>query len=214
MSREQRAVLLRRLVEAVRASQSASDVLDEAFTNFVGINRTDGRCLDVVDRHGRITAGDLAREVGLTTGAVTAVVDRMEAAGLMKRGSDPDDRRKVLIELTSEAKSLAADVYGPLAHSTRPLLESLSDQEVLTLIGFFETGRRINLERAEAIRSRTTKTVPLRYRLEQAKQLKNEAKALLKTIKTDVKGLASLVVEVGDTKWEQDENGRWVEKVV
>ncbi len=214
LSREQRAVLLRRLVEAVRASQSASDVLDEAFTNFVGINRTDGRCLDVVDRHGRITAGDLAREVGLTTGAVTAVVDRMEAAGLMKRGSDPDDRRKVLIELTSEAKSLAADVYGPLAHSTRPLLESLSDQEVLTLIGFFETGRRINLERAEAIRSRTTKTVPLRYRLEQAKQLKNEAKALLKTIKTDVKGLASLVVEVGDTKWEQDENGRWVEKVV
>ena len=104
-------------------------------------------------------------------------------------------------------------MYGPLAHSTPPLLESLSDQEVLTLIGFFETGRRINLERADAIRSRTsTKKVPLRYRLEQAKLLKNEAKALLKTIKTDVKGLASLVVEVGDTKWEQDENGRWVEK--
>jgi len=132
---------------------------------------------------------------------------------MMRRGSDPDDRRKVLIELTPEAKSLAAEVYGPLADSTRPLLESLSDQEVLTLIGFFETGRRINLERVEAIRSRTSaKKVPLRYRLEQAKLLKNEAKALLKTIKTDVKGLASSVVEVGDTKWEQDENGRWVEK--
>lgn len=212
LSREQRTELLGRLVEAVRAAQSASDVLDEAFANFVGINRTDGRCLDVVDRHGPITAGELAREVGLTTGAVTAVVDRMEAAGLMRRGSDPDDRRKVLIELTSEAKSLAAEVYGPLAHSTRPLLESLSDQEVLTLIGFFETGRQINLERAQAIRARTsTKQIQLRYRLEQVKLLKNEAKALLKTIKTDVKGLASLVVEVGGTRWEQ-KNGRWVEK--
>jgi DNA-binding MarR family transcriptional regulator len=214
LSREQRALALQRLVEAVRAAQSASDVMDEAFVNFVGINRTDGRCLDVVDQRGRITAGDLAREVGLTTGAVTAVVDRMEAAGLMRRGSDPEDRRKVVIELTPDAKSLAAEVYGPLADSARPYLEALSDQQVLTLIGFFETGRRINLEHAAAIRSRTsTKKVPLRYRLEQARLIKNEAKALLKTIKSDVKDLASVVIDLSGSKWEQDEGGRWVERL-
>ncbi|MDP9144231.1 MAG: MarR family transcriptional regulator [Actinomycetota bacterium] len=204
---------MRRLLEASRAAQSASDVMDEAFVNFVGINRTDGRCLDVVDQRGRITAGDLAREAGLTTGAVTAVVDRLEAAGLMRRRSDPGDRRKVLIELTPDAQSLAQEVYGPLAHAGRPYLEALSDQQVLTLIGFFETSRRINLEHAEVIRSRTsTKKVSLRYRLEQARMIKNEAKALLKTIKTDVKDLASVVIEIAGSTWEQDENGRWVER--
>jgi DNA-binding MarR family transcriptional regulator len=205
---------MRQLVEAVRASQSASDVMDEAFVDFLGVNRTDGRCLDVVDRRGRVTAGELAREVGLTTGAVTAVVDRMEAAGLMRRGSDPEDRRKVVIELTPEAKRLAAEVYGPLAEAARPYLETLSDQQVLTLIGFLETGRRINLEHAEVIRSRTSKKkVALRYRLEQARMIKDEAKALLKTIKSDVKDLASVVIDLSGSKWEQDEDGRWVERV-
>lgn len=200
-------------MEAVRAAQSASDVMDEAFADFLGLNRTDGRCLDVVDRRGKVAAGDLAREVGLTTGAVTAVVDRLEAAGLMKRGSDPDDRRKVLIELTPDAKTLAAEIYGPLAEAAAPYLESLSDQQVLTLIGFLEFSRRINLDHAEAIRTRTsTKKVSLRYRLEQAIALKNEAKALLKTIKSEVKDMASVVVEFGGSKWEQDENGRWVER--
>ncbi|HEX9864971.1 MAG TPA: MarR family transcriptional regulator [Acidimicrobiia bacterium] len=204
---------MRRLLEAVRAAQSASDVMDEAFVNFVGINRTDGRCLDVVDQRGRITAGDLAREVGLTTGAVTAVVDRMEAAGLLRRGSDPSDRRKVTIELTADAKSLAAEVYGPLAHTTRPYLDSLTDQQVLTLIGFFETSRRINLEHAAAVRARTSKKkVALRYRLEQARMIKNEAKALLKTIKSDVKGLASVVIDLSGSKWVRDEDGSWVER--
>jgi len=217
LSREQREFALKRLMDAVRSAQSANDVMDEAFANFVGINRTDGRCLDVVDQRGRITAGDLAREVGLTTGAVTAVVDRLESAGLVKRGSDPGDRRKVVIELTPDAKSLAAEVYGPLAHASRPYIESLSDQQVLTLIGFLETSRRINLEHAEAIRSRTsTKKVSLRYRLEQAKMIRDEAKALLKTIKRDFKSdftdMASLVIEVGGSKWVQDEKGHWMEQ--
>jgi DNA-binding MarR family transcriptional regulator len=186
-------------------------MLDEAFAGFVGINRTDARCLDLVDQHGRMTAGDLAREAGLTTGAVTAVVDRLEVTGLMQRGSDPMDRRKVVLELTPEAKKLVDEIYGPVAEAAQPYLDSLSDQQILSLIGLFETSRRINLEHAEAVRARTdTKKVPLRYRLEQARAIKDEAKALLKTLKRDVKDLASVVIEISGSTWEQDESGRWV----
>lgn len=212
LSRDQRAEAIRHLVDSLRASQTASDMMDEAFCDFLGINRTDGRCIDVIDRRGRLTAGELAREVGLTTGAVTALIDRLEAAQLVQRKSDPRDRRKVLIELTPDAKKLAADIYGQLAHATAPFIDSLSDSDLLTLISFFDASRRVNLEMARTIKERTPKRkATLRYRLEQAKALKQDAKNLFKTLKADVKDLVSIVIVTGDTSWEQDESGHWVQ---
>lgn len=213
LSRDQREAAISRLVESLRALQLASDLMDQAFADFAGINRNDLRCIDIVDQRGRMTAGDLAREAGLTTGAVTALVDRMEAAGLLQRAFDPTDRRKVWVELTTEAKKLADEVYGPLGRAGVSQLDALTDEQLFTIIGFLEVSRRITMESVEAIRGRTaTKAVPLRYRLEQAKMLKNDAKTLLKTIKNEVKGLTSVVIDIHGSKWEQDERGRWVER--
>ena len=214
LSREQRKAAIQRLVQAMRALQLADDLQDQAFADFVGINRTDLRCMDIVDQRGRMTAGELAREAGLTTGAVTALVDRMEAAGLLRRAYDPNDRRKVWVELTPDAQKLAGEVYGPLDQTGQVHLDSLSDQQIFTIIGFLEVSRRITMENVEAVRGRTaTKTVPLRYRIEQAKMLKNDAKTLLKTIKNEVKGLTAVVIDLHGAKWEQDKDGRWVQRV-
>jgi DNA-binding MarR family transcriptional regulator len=213
LSRDQRTAAVGRLVESLRALQLAGDLMDQAFADFVGINRNDLRCIDIVDQRGRITAGELAREAGLTTGAVTALVDRMEAAGLLRRSYDPRDRRKVWVELTAEAQKLGDEVYGPLNQTGQMHLDSLSDEQLFTIIGFLDLSRRITMESVEAIRGRTaTKTVPLRYRLEQAKMLKDDAKTLLKTIKNEVKGLTAVVIDIHGSKWEQDERGRWVER--
>jgi len=65
--------LAQNLVAAVREEQIANEIVDDHVALFLGINRTDGRCLDIVERHGRMTAGALATESGMTTGAVTAV---------------------------------------------------------------------------------------------------------------------------------------------
>ena len=92
--------LAQNLVAAVREEQIANEIVDDHVALFLGINRTDGRCLDIVERHGRMTAGALATESGLTTGAVTAVIDRLESAGYLQRVRDASDRRKVFIELT------------------------------------------------------------------------------------------------------------------
>lgn len=212
LSRQQRKAVVEQMVDSMRSSQTATDMLDEAFTEFLGINRSDGRCLDVVDRWGQVTAGELAAEVGLTTGAVTAMVDRLESAGLLRRARDPDDRRKVVIQMTDEAQELADEIYGEIARATAPYVEALSDADLLTLISFFEASRSANLELAEAVRRRAPKRkVSLKQRVDQAKALKDEAKNLLKTMKSEMKGLVKVVVVTGDTEWVKDESGRWVE---
>ena len=141
------------------------------------------------------------------------MIDRLEVADLVQRKSDPDDRRKVLIELTEEAKQLAMDVYGQLATATGPYIDRLSDSELLTLISFFETSRRVNMELAESVRNRIERRkIPLRQRLEQVKELKAHAKALSKTIKQEAKDWVKVDFIIGDTRWVRDEEGRWVER--
>ncbi len=190
-------------------------MMDEAFCDFLGINRSDGRCLDVIDRLGVATAGQLATEVGLTTGAVTAMVDRLEAAGLLVRKNDPHDRRKVLIAMTNEAKQITEEIYGQMAQATAPFVSQLSDHDLVTLISFFHASREVNLELAKKVRSRTDRRrIPLRQRLDQAKELKNDAKAFVKLIKKEMKDLVKVDFVVGDSRWVQDEHGRWVEDQV
>src|ERR1700686_335159 len=91
------------LGDEVRANQRATDVVDDLVCQLLGLNRTDARCLDILDQSRSMSAGDLAQESRLTTGAITAVVDRLERAGYARRVPDPSDRPRVLIELTPKA---------------------------------------------------------------------------------------------------------------
>src|ERR1700749_3793347 len=106
MSREltpERERLYDELSGEVRANQRATDVVDELVSQLLGVNRTDARCLDILDERGSMSAGDLAEASRLTTGAITAVIDRLERAGLAQRVPDPADRRRVLVDLTPKA---------------------------------------------------------------------------------------------------------------
>src|SRR3970040_1730273 len=100
MSRGKRAELIAGVGQAMREYQRANDAFDEALTVRMGLNRTDGRCIALLQERRRMTAGELAEAVGLTTGAVTAVVDRLEKAGWARRVRDDADRRRVLVEPT------------------------------------------------------------------------------------------------------------------
>ena len=90
------------LIYEVRRSQNATDRFDQAVADAIGINRTDLRCLDVIQREWPVAAGRLAEQTGLTTGAITTVLDRLERAGYARRVRDPSDRRRVLVEVTPE----------------------------------------------------------------------------------------------------------------
>src|SRR3954454_1764219 len=88
------------LVAAFRASGNQDAAFDNLAAERLQVNRTDLHCLNAIENGGGLTAGQLASQTGLTTGAVTGVIDRLERAGLARRTPDPDDRRRVKVEVT------------------------------------------------------------------------------------------------------------------
>ena len=125
--------ILERLGSEVRANQRATDMVDELVCQLMGINRTDARCLDLLDEHGRLSAGELAAQSGLTSGAITAVIDRLERAGCAHRVPDPNDRRRVLVELTPEAIATSLELMGPLGEKGALIAERFSDEQLRAL---------------------------------------------------------------------------------
>jgi DNA-binding MarR family transcriptional regulator len=150
---DERAALLRELVNANRAYQTAVEKMDEAFCRLLGVNRTDGRCLDVIDQRPGITAGELAQAVGLSPGAVTTVLDRLEGRGFVSRTRDAGDRRRVTVKLTPEANRRAWEAYSPLGEMGGPLIAELSDAELGAVIRFLRAGTEINELRASELLS-------------------------------------------------------------
>jgi len=138
----------------VRANQRATAIVDDLASELMGINQTDGRALDLLDQHGRMSAGELARASGLSTGAVTAVVDRLERSGYAQRVPDPQDRRRVLVEMTAKAKATTEELFGPLADSAWPLLERWTDEQLEMLLEFLRLSRGVQEQHANWLRER------------------------------------------------------------
>jgi DNA-binding MarR family transcriptional regulator len=155
MSRDSlREALLADLIDAVRAGQRANDLVDEAACRLMGVNRTDGRCLDILEQRGRISAGQLAAEARLTSGAITAVLDRLERAGYARRVADPDDRRRVLVEPTDKAYAEAARWMGRLGELGEPKLAGYSDEQLELVVDFMRFNRELQEDHAEWLRER------------------------------------------------------------
>jgi DNA-binding MarR family transcriptional regulator len=151
MSRQTKDELIDELTFEVRAAQSAVDQMDDAAARALGINRTDGRCLDVIDREGPVAAGRLAEASGLTTAAVTAVIDRLEKAGYARRVADPNDRRRVLVELTPLMRERGEVIWGPFA-MFRDVLARYTVEQLELLRDFHRMGREYNEQRAKEVR--------------------------------------------------------------
>ena len=120
----------------LRRNQLLTDLLDEGAAAYFGINRTDQRAIDAIDQHGRITAGELARELRLSPGAVTTIVDRLERAGYARRVPDPEDRRRVLIEVTPIVAELSARIYGTPEEGLAEQAGRWTEEEAEVLLRF------------------------------------------------------------------------------
>jgi DNA-binding MarR family transcriptional regulator len=151
MSRQTKNELIDELTREVRAAQVAVDLMDDAACRALGVNRTDGRCLDVIDREGPVAAGRLAEASGLTTAAVTAVIDRLERAGYARRVGDPNDRRRVLVELTPLLRERAEAIWGPFSVFNE-VLGRYTVEQLELLRDFHRMGRTYNEERAAVVR--------------------------------------------------------------
>jgi DNA-binding MarR family transcriptional regulator len=153
MSRRKKPDLIGELFHWVRANQAATDKMDDAAAESLGVNRTDSRVLDLIQQRVRVGAGELARETALTTGTVTAVIDRMEKKGYLRRVADPADRRRVTVEMTDLAYERADPLYQPLAERALPMLDRFTAAEIETIIAFLRSSTEIVEGRAAEIRA-------------------------------------------------------------
>jgi DNA-binding MarR family transcriptional regulator len=138
---------------AVRAYQTGVDNFDAAMADHIGINRTDARCIDLIDQAGGMTAGELAKAAGLTTGAVTAVIDRLEAAGIARRVPDPKDRRRVRIESTPKLWEETERLIGPMLQESQALIDVLTDAELERFTGFLNRAIELQARHTERVRA-------------------------------------------------------------
>jgi DNA-binding MarR family transcriptional regulator len=96
--------------------------------------------MDILYLEGRVTAGRLAEVTGLTTGAITGVVDRLEKAGLVRRERDETDRRKVFIAVVPEKAMKIGELYVPMQQAMEKVWSTYSDEELRLLLRFATEG--------------------------------------------------------------------------
>jgi DNA-binding MarR family transcriptional regulator len=153
MARRSKDELIREVIQLAREHQAANDAFDVVAYEKLGINRTDGRCLDILENQGPMTAGRLAELSGLTTAAVTAVLDRLEKAGYARRVRDQKDRRQVIVELTPLLAERGAKIWGPLGKEAVAEIGRLSAEQLKLVMEFFRRGRDVNRRHIERVRS-------------------------------------------------------------
>jgi DNA-binding MarR family transcriptional regulator len=128
-------------------------LMGTAAADKIGINATDLNCLNILSFSGHMTAGELARATGLTTASITGVVDRLEEAGFVTRERDPNDRRRVVVQINLDrAMKDVATVFAPMLRSWREMSARYSDDELRLIVDFY--GRMEQVFREHLLRLR------------------------------------------------------------
>lgn len=145
--------LIGELISEFRVAGNQDAAFDNLAAERLGLNRTDLHAINIIENDGGLTAGELAAEAGLTTGAVTGVVDRLERAGYARRVADPADRRRVKLEVTPKFYERADRIWGPMAEEWMTRLgKDFTAEELERLIDFLRTTTEVGREHLERVR--------------------------------------------------------------
>jgi DNA-binding MarR family transcriptional regulator len=144
--------LVDQLITEFRVSGNQDDAFDNLAAKRLGVNETDLHCLNIIQNSGGVTAGELATEAGLTSGAVTGVIDRLERAGFARRVHDPADRRRVKLEVTPKFYSRADRIWGPVATDwSTTLARDFTAEELERITEFLRATNEITREHIERL---------------------------------------------------------------
>ena len=137
----------RRLAETVmkelRALSAVQDQLDQYAAHRFGVNRTDMRALDLIGWAGAISPTALAIAMGMSTGATSTVLDRLEAAGYARREPDPGHRRRTLVRQTPRTGELAEAIFAPVIRDTLSQAAAYPDATLTSIAEFLSAHRAL-----------------------------------------------------------------------
>lgn len=141
--------LIAALMRAMRETSAQGGPFSHAVASRVGIASSDLECLDIVLLSGRATPGELAKSTGLTTGAITGVLDRLEKAGFVQRQRDATDRRKVWVTALPAAEGDIGPLFQSLARAMDAILSDYDKATLERLLAFYGRARDVLVAETE-----------------------------------------------------------------
>lgn len=150
---QDRDALLDRLAVIGRVSSTQTVFLNQAIAQTAGLNATDTKCIDLILRApgGTLAAGQLSAMSGLSSGAVTHIVDRLERRGFVRRRRDPADRRKVFLQVVPESLAPLLPKYELVAERHKQLLQEYDSDQLSLIIDYLEKRCALSQEMLEEI---------------------------------------------------------------
>ena len=150
-----RSELLETLEKGFREVSATGIVLHQAVADSLGLHLTDHKCMGMLCEMGPLSAGKLVELTGLTTGAITGVINRLERAGYAKRAPNPQDLRNINVEARNVAKFNARmeGLLGPLRQKMRALLSRYSAEELTLILDFMKASVAISRAETERLQS-------------------------------------------------------------
>lgn len=136
--RRDRSELIAVFDRETRRMGSMATLHNHAVAEYAGLHQTDQECLDLLDWAGPLTAGEIGVHLGLTSGAVTGLVDRLESGRWVRRERDPNDRRRVIVHLSSERADDLWPLYEPLATAIDTYRDGLDARDLRVVVEFLE----------------------------------------------------------------------------
>lgn len=148
--------LLEALRRVGREHSDATVLFHATVAERLGIHRTDHKAMSLLERAGPLTAGEIAERTGLATPSVTALVDRLEKRGFVRRVRDPRDRRRVIVEPVAEGVARFSPFFESSGRSLAALYAGYTAEELAVILDFLtrstqrlrdETAKLANLQR-------------------------------------------------------------------
>lgn len=147
---EHRKKLLDQLSTLGRENSNAAVMYHTAIGERMGLGMTEEKTLDLLQRLGRLTAGELGRHTGLAPASVSGLIDRLEAKWLVRRVRDAKDRRRVIVEINFERLAGFGELFDPLVAGLAGLYDTYTDEQLELIIDFL--ARATEIQRAATAR--------------------------------------------------------------
>lgn len=117
---------------------SMATLHNHAIAEFIGCHPTDQECIDLLDWTGPLSAGEIGVHLGLSSGAVTGLIDRLESGGWVRRERDPQDRRRVVVHLATERGAELWPLFQPLSEAVDAYRDRLNERDLRVVVDFLE----------------------------------------------------------------------------
>jgi DNA-binding MarR family transcriptional regulator len=146
--------MIERIFSAIRGVGDQAERTRDVVAEVLGLHKTDLAGVDFLYAKQRpCTAGELSKGTGLSSGATTTLIDRLERAGFATREDDPNDRRRQMVRLSNRASAHCEAIYDPIRKDLFKLWSSYSVYDLEIIEGFLKKGLQLHADSLERLRS-------------------------------------------------------------